>query len=319
MLVAQLAYAAFVRRDALANMLAGAAAALVAWLPQLPTFLAQLPRGGEAFPGFAGIVPIAIATLPEQASLQIPYAGAFGSVLVVIVWLWLAGALGATIRQQAHSLLPWIGVPAVLTVAYSLVAHKLLYVDRYYLLYAYGLCAWTGVALAHLKLERLRFGAPRVAGTAAACALICAVAVQHVTDPKHSTAELNGVAALLREASGPHDLFVFEQGTPAYVLVRTGALDGHPLVLIFTPADVQTAWRSIAGYARVWYVGFEAWPIDRNALVLTQLQTRDRLLHYWRFSRALAVEEVLVAEFARKQHSRIRPPKRRQGELVRPH
>jgi len=324
-LLAQLAYAAIVRRDALAKASIGAGAALAAWLPQLSTFLAQLPRGGEAFPGFAGGVPTLIATLPEQASLQIPYGGAFGIALVAVVWLWLIGALIATVRRRSDSLLPWVALPALITVAYSLAAHKLLYVDRYYLLFAYALCAWTGVALAGKSLvgrpDAVRAPASGRAVTiaAVACALILAAAVQHVTDPKHSTAELYGVGTLLREASAPHDLFVFEQGTPAYVLARLGVLQGHPLVLIFTPAEVRGAWRNIAGRDRVWYVGFEAWPIDRDALVLTQLQTRDRLIRYWRFSRALAAEEVLVAEFERKGANAARARTRRQGEEVRPH
>ena len=48
----------------------------------------------------------------------------------------------------------WMGVPALLTLAYSAIAHKLLYTDRYYLLFAYALCALTAVALVRATARR---------------------------------------------------------------------------------------------------------------------------------------------------------------------
>jgi len=301
-LACQLAYGALVRRDAVWKLLAGAAVAGVAWLPQLPTFLYQLPEGGISFPGYVGREFELIATLPEQATLQIPYAGVLGVALVAVVWIWAGVALYSTIRARRGSLLPWIGAPALLTLVYSVAAHKLLYTDRYYTLFAYALCCWTGAALGRWTESLLKSGRRvALAPAVVACLLIGGVAGAHVTDPYHSTADWNKIGLLLTSVSKPHDLFIFEQGSPIWVLGRNGALAGHPLLVVFDNEQPARILDSAKPYDRVWYVRFESWPVDPADIVLRGLQRQYRLLRYWRFDDALASEVALVAQFERSR------------------
>ena len=307
-LAAELAYAIIVRRDAAWRMLGACAVALVAWLPQYPTFRMQLPLGGVAFPFFAGHITTLIATLPEQATLQIPYRSAVGAIVVAAVWLWAAGALWLTICANRKSLLPWIAAPSLITLIYSLAEHKLLYADRYHTLFAYALCCWTGVALAG---KGIRVAGPTTVGSAwwaqsrrlqmiatvAACVIIAAAGVQHVTDPRHTTADWNAIGRLLHDNSQPHDLFIFEQGSPVFLYSRTDVLAGHPFVTVFSRSQPQRALDIAAHYNRVWYIGFQAEPVDPTAIVLIGLQRRYLLLRYWRFEDSLESEYVLVAQF----------------------
>ena len=305
-LAAELAYAFLIQRSAAWKVLAGCVVAVVAWLPQYQTFRAQLPLGGVAVPGFAGHVGALIASLPEQATLQVPYRSIFGSILVAAVWIWVAIALWSTVRADRKSILPWIALPSLFTLVYSLVAHKLLYADRYFTMFAWALSCWTGVALSNIRPQlwwsspRGSRNAPQWLGNAVtllACAIILAFGMQHVTDPRHTTADWNAIGRVLHDRSRPHDLFVFEQGSPAFLYSRTDVLAGHPFVTVFSRRQPNRVLDIATHYDRVWYIGFQAEPVDPAAIVLIGLQRRYLLLRYWRFENSLESEYVLVAQF----------------------
>jgi len=307
--LSQLAFVAALRRDAFVRALAGAAAAFALWLPQLPTLAAQMQRGGVAFPLFRGHEALGIAEIPGVATiatqtndaLSIVYGppGAHGGAylaLVAAALFWLVATFAVTLRAAPKTLLPWLAAPSLLLVAYSLASHKLLYVDRYHLLLAYALAAWTGVAISCARRR-----APRLAAAAAVAggAALAALAIPYVALPAYSTAPWPAIAMLLRHETRPGDLIVLDQGNPLWVLEQSGALEGRPVFVVFSGAGLAQKTAQIDAFRRVWYVGFQTGPVDPTGIVVRHLLARWRLIAVSPFHDALPAERVDVLLFQR--------------------
>lgn len=303
-LAAQAAYAAVVRREGLARTLAGTGAALLTWLPQWPVFLRQLPRGGLAFPGYAGHELQALLTLPGQATIAVQTQG-FGAAALgaaILAWLWLGAALSWGLRGGAwRSLAVWVGVPGLLTLLYGVAAHKLLYADRYYLAAAYWLCIMTGLAAdrvtAGVGPSHLR--RPLQVAAVCAAAVLVAAGLAYAVVPSLYTADWPSVAAILTRQGRPGDLIVFEQGSPYWVLQGGPALRGHPLVLLFYRGQAGDALRLARPFRRVWLVLFQWSPVDPDARLLRGLAAADHAVGAWRLTRWLPAETVTLILFAR--------------------
>ncbi len=296
-IAAQLLYAALARRDGLVRSLAGAAGACVLWLPQLGTFLYQLPSGGMAFPFYAQHELSALYELVGQSTIAVQTHGAayFVGWTSLIAWLWLAAALLLALPKNGRALSVWLCGPALITLLYGAIAHKLLYVDRYYLLLALGMSTLSGIGAERLLA---RYGNTAVVGWAAAIAL-GAFGCMYAFNPSYYTADWPAVAGLFRARAQPSDLIIFDQGSPFFALDRMGALQHHPVILVFRRRDVQTAIRLSRPFRRVWLVLFQSGPVDRNADVLHGLASRYTLAGYWEFFRRLPAEGASIVFFER--------------------
>jgi hypothetical protein len=293
-IVAQLAYFAVARRDGLARALAGAAVAVALWLPQWPTFVHQMPEGGLAFAQLLANSGAAIAGLSAQFTIA-PFAtGAQAAFLAVVAWAAIALSFAAMLRVASRTLLPWLGLPAALTLGYSLVAHKALYLDRYYLIAAYALCAWAGAALG-LAIAR----APRVANPVAILAgvALLAQAVVYAVDPANYTADWPAVEQ--RIFDGRPAAYVFDRGTPVHVIERAGLLTGRSYAGILSVADADATVAVLHRYPRVWYVEYQRAQVDPDARVVRFLIANYHTGGEWTFPRDVPGESVTVGLFYR--------------------
>lgn len=299
-IAAQLLFAALIRRDGLVRSLAGAAATVGLWLPQLGTFLYQLPRGGLAFPQYEHHQLPALFELVGQATIAVQTHGAGSLVAIasVAAWLWLIGALALAWPNNRRSLLLWLGAPAALTLAYGIAGQKLLYTDRYYLLLAYALCACTGVAAVRLW-ERTGANLARRAPLWLAAAALAGISFAYALGPALYTADWPAVAGLLRERSQAKDLIVFNQGSPFFVLKRGDSLNNHPLLVLLRRSEVRSATRLVRPFGRIWLVIFQSGPLDPDNAVLHYLETNYHTDGVWYFRRALPAENAVVVLFNR--------------------
>jgi Dolichyl-phosphate-mannose-protein mannosyltransferase len=297
--LAQLGYAALLRRDVLPRMLAGTGCAALLFAPQWATLAYQLPRGGLAFPFYAHHELQALLELPGQATIAVQTHGndLVASLAGIVAWLWLASALVLAARGSRRSLALWLGASAGLTLAYSLLAHKLLYTDRYYLLLAYALCAWTGIALDRVA-DRLANRARRPLALLAAGTL-GALGLLYAFDAALYTADWPAVAAVLQSRSQPKDLIVFDQGSSFFVLERGTSLARHPLLVVLRRSDVAGSTRLSRPFPRVWLVLFQSGPVDPDNALLAALRQRRHVAGVWSFPRALPAESSVVVLFQR--------------------
>ncbi|HXW52431.1 MAG TPA: glycosyltransferase family 39 protein [Candidatus Acidoferrales bacterium] len=298
-IAAQLLYAALVKRDALVKTVAGAAAAIALWSAQLHTFAAQLPRGGIAFPLFAQHQLATVLAIPGQATIAPQTLGAGVLTLVATIFglVWLALALLGGLGGNTRSLALWIGVPSVLTLAYSLAAHKLLYADRYFLLAAYALCGLTALALARVWAKN--GSAARIAG-GVLCTLVVAAGCAYAVEPDLYTADWPAVGAVLQANLHEGDLVILEQGSGFFPLERGPWLDHHPLVLVFHRDDAPAALGLARAYPRVFCVIFQAGPVDPSLSLLRGLRDTRQLIYVWEFVRWLPAESASVLVFERR-------------------
>ncbi len=293
-IAAQLAYFAVARRDGLVRGLAGAAAAVALWLPQWPTFVHQMPEGGLAFAQLLANPAAAIAGLSAQFTIA-PFAtGAQAALLAVVAWLAIALSFAAMLRVAPRTLLPWLGLPAALTLGYSLVAHKALYLDRYYLIAAYAFCAWVGVALGFAMTR-----APRIASPVAILAGVALLAqgVVYAVDPANYTADWPSVEQ--RIFDGRPAAYVFDRGTPVHVIERAGLLTGRSYAGILSPADANATVAALRRYPRVWYVEYQRAQVDPDARVIHYLIAQYHTGGQWIFPRDVPGESVTVGLFYR--------------------
>jgi hypothetical protein len=302
-IAAQLAYTAVVRRDALAKTVAGTAVAVALWLPQAPTFLAQLPRGGLAFPFYASHQLATLLELPGQATLapQTIGAGVAPVIAAIVAWLWVVCALACGLRGNARSLGLWLAAPGILTLAYSLAAHKLLYTDRYYLLCTYALCCLSAVAL--LRIVEVYRAAARIAGGVLGVVVVAA-GCAYALDTHLYTADWPAVGAVLQANVHRGDIVIMEQGSSFFPLERGPWLDHDPLLLVFHERDVAGAVRLARPFTRVFLVVFQAGPVDPQLSLLDGLRRERRPIYLWTFVRGLPSENASVLVFAKRQASR---------------
>ncbi|HLJ84053.1 MAG TPA: hypothetical protein VKT51_07785 [Candidatus Eremiobacteraceae bacterium] len=293
-LAAQLAFLLVARRGALVRGLIGAMVAICSWLPQLPVFLHQSPRGGLAFAQELNDVPGSIAALAAQATIA-PFAqGPVLMALSALVWLAAIWAFVATLRRAGSTMLPYLALPAALTVAAAIATHKALYMDRYYLVAAYALCAWLGVAVAE-ALHSRRFAA-RIA-LAAAGAALAAQAIAYAAIPSNYTADWPAVERVLRSSAAPQDVFVFVRGTPIRVIDRTDLLAGRTYGGLLSPDDVQSTIEALRGHARIWYIEYQPYQVDPRLRIAHFLAATYQLGGQWYFPRDVPGESVRIAFF----------------------
>lgn len=295
-LVAQVAFSSVRSRKLFLQALAGAALATLLWLPQLPAFIAQLPVGGLAY-GWAGSHTMeALWWLPGQATVVPELEGWPAQAGAAVVWVWIVSAFACAWPRMKGTILPWLAAPAAFTIAYSLLAHKQLYIDRYHLLLAYALAAWSGVAFARLA-ERSR------RGTLAACGgaiLLAAVGCGYAVNPSLYTADWGHVADVLARHSEPTDLIVFEQGS-SYLGFKYYQSDHRYAILqVSDPDQLGEASRVIDRYQRVWLIGSEIRAVDPSLRLLAHLEGRYSLMYFEESNRLLPSEDVSIGLFARR-------------------
>lgn len=295
---AQLLYAALLRRGALARIAAGLGACALAFVPQIPTLRAQLPHGGLAFPFYAQHQLQVLAELAGQATIAVQTHGAAVWPLLAgpIVWCWVAFVFAVSVRERSGSLVLWLGAPTVLTLVFGALTHKLLYEDRYYLLLAYALCAWTGIAFDLLAARSWRIARPVALLTAGALFVFGCL---YVFDPAFYTADWPAVGALIQARSLPRDLIVFEQGSPFFVLKRGSALGRHPLLVVLRRSDLDDDIALSKRFDRVFLVLFQYGPVDPDGRFFDALRQQRRPRRAWTFARALPAETVVVIFFQR--------------------
>jgi hypothetical protein len=294
MIAAQLAYLAMGRRDGLIRGLAGVAAALVLWLPQWPTFAHQMPQGGLAFSQLLADVPAAIAGMSAQSTIA-PFAQGFQlGLLAALMWIVIAACFAATVRAAPRTTLPWLGLPAALIIVYALAAQKALYLDRYYLIAAYGVCAWAGVAFGYAR-ERWPQAA-RTIGFVAGAGLL-AQAVVYAVDPANFTADWPAVEQ--RIFAGAPAAYIFDRGTPVHVIERGGMLAGRSFAGIVSPADAAATVAAMHKFPRVWYVEYQRYQVDPDARVIHYLIAHYHAGGQWTYPRDVPGETVTVGYFYR--------------------
>lgn len=294
--LAQFLFVLLMRRHRLLEASTALAAAVVAWAPQLPTLLHQLSIGGQTFQGYRGHELGGLLSVAGQATIVPQLEGAAASVAAAIAWAWLCGALWATIMYRKHSLLPWLGMPALLTFAYGLATHKLIYLDRYYIFLAYALAAWTGCLIA-FAIERRQRALVLVAGGLIAGVTILGAA--YSLDPSFYTADWPGVAAWLSQGEQPGDLVLAEQGMPYWTLPGDKDILSHPHLFIFYANQVPKALTAAKSYRRVWVIAYEPRGIDPDLVLLRTLGKSYRLASIHQFNRFLPAEDVVVLLFQR--------------------
>lgn len=294
MIAAQVVYLAVARRDGLVRGLIGAAAAVALWLPQLESFLHQVPNGGVAFAQLLADVPSAIGRLSAQFTIA-PFAqGLQLSALAALMWLAIVVLFVAALRFAPKTLLPWLGLPALLTLGYSVAAHKALYLDRYYLIAAYALCAWAGVALA----GGLRHWPRQTTGAALlVSAALFAQAVVYAVEPANYTADWPAVER--RIFQGPPAAYVFDRGTPVRVIERDGFLNGRSYAGILSEGDADATVDSLHRYSRVWYVEYQRYQVDPQGRVIHYLVANFHTGGQWVYPRDVPGETVTVGYFYR--------------------
>ncbi|MDQ6780736.1 MAG: glycosyltransferase family 39 protein [Candidatus Eremiobacteraeota bacterium] len=295
---AQLLFVALLRRDALPRAVAGLGACTLAFFPQVPTFRSQLPHGGLAFPFYAQHQLQALGELAGQATIAVQTHGAavWPVLAGVLAWCWLALVFAMSLRERSASLVVWLGAPAMLTLVYAAIAHKLLFEDRYYLLLAYALCAWTGLALDRLAVRSREIARPIALVAAAALALLACL---YAFDPAFYTADWPAVGALIQARSQPRDLIVFEQGSPFFVLKRGNSLGRHPLLVVLRRSELDDNIALSRRFDRVFLVLFQYGPVDPDGRFFAALRLHRQVRQAWTFARALPAENAVVILFQR--------------------
>jgi hypothetical protein len=292
----QLLYVAWAHRAKFPAVAGALAAAIMLWLPQVPSLLHQLGMGGATFQGFQGHQISGLVALPGQATIAPELEGAAATLAAGFAWVWLAIGLWATISWSPRSLLPWLGMPALLTFAYGVTTHKLIYLDRYYILLGYAFAAWTGCALAlawkrHLTLLR---------GVVAAVVTgVIVLGIAYATVADFYTADWPGVAKVLAEEAQPGDLIIMEQGMPQWSMAGNQDIATHPHMFLFWANQIPSAVAHAAKYRRVWVMAYEPRGIDPDLTLLNQLGKHFRLRAAYPFNRWLPAEDVVLLLFTR--------------------
>lgn len=295
-LAAQLVWIALRHRRASLKAVAGAGAAVILWLPQMPVFIHQLSVGGQSWPwGLAHPGP-AIFRIPGEALLH-PETDLWLDPVHTIALAGVVAVLAAVFFFSRGTALPWLGLPSALVVASSLAAHESLYLDRYYLLLAYAVCAWAGVALE--RLARIRSGALAAAGIVAA---VAAFGIVRALDPYYYTADWPAIwTSVLRNASSREDVIVAEQPSSLLVLKRLAANRTVPEIGVDGGGPVAAAKvDAIKAYQRVFLVLFEASAVDPNGDLIRDLDRYYRIERVDRFERATSGETVTIAVLDRR-------------------
>ena len=294
-LAAQLAFSATRRWPFLAYATLSAIVAVALWLPQLATFQHQLGSGGLSFGWFQSHLALGLYELPSQASVDPEVEGWQAVVIAGVVLCWAIAALVLAWQQIKRTILPWIAAPGLFTIGYSLMAHKYLYDARYFLLFAYALASWTGVALAsmHARVRNaswVTFGAiapPLIAGAMYAFA------------PMFYTGDWPRVASVVKERAKPGDVLLFEPGAGSWAFVYYADERPYRVWQVSTPQDIERAAVDVLEEKRVWLIGSGIVGVDPRLQILSALRSHFRLLYFEEDKRALPSQDLQVGLFVR--------------------
>ncbi len=258
--------------------------------------MSQLTHGGLSLGWFQTHLALGLWLLPGQVTVATQLEGWPAELGAAIAWAWILAAFAYSWPQIRTTILPWLAAPAVITVAYSLLAHKLLYADRYYLLFVYALAAWTGVAISRLLRRSPRRAALAMIGAVALASVGCAYAV----NPSFYTADWEHVAAVLRARSNPTDLLVFEEGSGHWAFRYYEGRPRHSALLVSSPGQIDDAMRIVDTRRRVWLIGSMIRGLDPNLRLLHHLERCCRLAYFEESTRLLPSEDVEIGLFVRK-------------------
>ena len=273
-----------------------AVVAAVLWLPQLSTFLFQMHAGGGLnFGGVQRDLADVFWQLPSQATVDPHVEGWPAETAAAIVWVWAAGAFALAWPSMRKTVLPWLGLAAILTIVASLALHKLVYIDRYYLSFAYALAAWSGVAAAAWA-ARWR---PALAVGGAIAAALLVLGTAFAVDPAFYTSDWPRVAAVLGARATPADLVIFEQGPGYWAFQFYQGAQRYRVWQVSTPQDIDWAIAHVAQYPRVWLIGNGLRGIDPGLRLLARLQARYHPGYFEESVRALPSEDVEIGLFLR--------------------
>jgi hypothetical protein len=294
--VAQWLYIACLHRSRLAPATLAFAGAALVWLPQFPTVLHQMGMGGATFQGYHGHQLAGLFALPGQATIVPELEGAAAAVGAALAWVWLAATLWIAAASSPRSMLPWLGVPAVLTFAFGLATHKLIYLDRYYIELAYAGAAWTGCA-AGVAWKQKNASWRIAAGTVLASIVVLGSAYAII--PSFYTADWPGVARALAAGVQPGDLIIMEQGMPQWSMAGNPDIAAHPHVFLFWANQIPGAVSAAQRYRRIWVMAYEPRGIDPNLVLLHALGQHYHVAAAYTFNRFLPAENVVLILFTR--------------------
>jgi len=295
-LAGQMLFVLAMRRGLFIQSLVCAAIAVLLWLPQFPTFAYQLNAGGISFGGFQTHVAFDLWQLPGQVTVDPLLEGAAAQICSVLVWVWLVLALAFAWPSMKASILPWLVVPALLTMAYSLVAHKDLSDARYFLLSAYGLAAWTGVAI-----DRISDARKAVAFGVALGLPLAAMGCAYGFVPALYTSDWPRAAAAVRALAHPSDLLIFEPGAGDWAFRYYDDESTYRIMLVSTPSDIRHAIARLKGERRVWLIGSGIRGVDPDLRLPDALQKNFNLVYFDESKRLLPSQDVEVGLFYRKK------------------
>ena len=294
--LAEIAWIAVRHRGFLLKTLVAAVSTVLLWLPQLPTFLSQLGRGGKTWPWALQHPALATGQIAGEALLR-PETGFSMDALHLIGLAWTLAAALAVLIYARNTVLPWLGVPAALTLAFTLLSKSSLFEDRYYLLLAYAVCAWSALALAqgwswHRESRFVTIGA---------LVLLVSFSGLRSFDPFYYTADWPAVFAFIRDHSNAQDVIVSEQSTPLLVAAHNGLLGRRVSIGVDSgDPEASIAARRIGAYRRAWVILFEVTAADPNEDFIRDLNSRFQVVRLERFNRASTAESVTVAELIRR-------------------
>jgi hypothetical protein len=292
----QVLFVLALRRDALPKACAGTVACALAWMPQLRAFLHQYGAGGNNLRYFAGHEVSTILSLPGQATL-VPQLEGWPSVAgAIVAWIWLAIAFWLAVRTQPRSLLLWLVAQPVLLVGFCLLAHKVIFLDRYYLMFAYAAAAWTGCAVSS---SASRLAKPVWIGLAACFAALAAMGSAFAADPDFYTADWPAVIGQLEADSQPGDFILIESGMGSWAVFRSQELARHPRFMVWFSQNIAQAYTTAKKYPRVWFIAYQARGADPNLELLADLERDYHLKEFRLYRRALPAEDVSVGLFVR--------------------
>jgi len=296
LVIAQVLFVAVLYRSQLLRATAGACAVIIAFLPQVQTMLSQMQVGGITFRGFQSSPLASILSLPGQMTIAPQLEGTAFLVCDILAWVWLAAALWGVLTYAPRSLLPWLAVPAILTIVYNIAANKLIYIDRYFLICSYAVAAWTG-CLYSVARER-----PNAALVKACYGLVAALVVFGciwAVDPNFYTADWPGATQIIEDQAQPGDFIVLEQGMSMFDVLRVPSIARIPSVQVWHPDQVNPALSAAEQHKRVWVVAYEPRGIDPNLVLLNELGKRYRAVSIHRFNRYLPAEDIVLILFVR--------------------
>jgi len=294
--LAQGLYVLCFRRDRLAGLAVALGCSLLAWTPQMPALLHQLGMGGQTFQSYRGHELGGVLLLSGQATIAPELEGFLATAGAAVAWIWIAIGLCAVLVAARKTLLPWLGAPALITFAYGLATHKLIYLDRYYIFFAYALAAWTGCLVTLAVARRWQLA---LATTSVLIVGLLALGTAYALDPAFYTADWPAVAAALARSEQPGDLVLAEQGMPYWTMPDDQNILSHEHLFIFYPDQIPKALRAASRHKRVWVIAYEPRGIDPDLVLLSDLGRSFHLVSAQPFNRYLPAEDVVVLLFAR--------------------